>query len=64
MNCPNCNAERLLTVETFQTPTMTVRTKKCRECEWKFTSHETIADDLTIPDEVRQSKRRRAKEQQ
>lgn len=59
MNCPNCGAERLLTTETFQTGEATIRTKKCRECEWTFTSHETISDQLVIRKELRDKKAHR-----
>lgn len=58
MNCPNCGAEKLLTVETFQTPEQTIRTKKCRECKWTFTSKEEISDELTIPKSIRTQKLR------
>lgn len=58
MNCPNCGALKLMTVETFQQPTRTVRTKKCRECKWTFTSNEEISDTLEIPASLRDSKRR------
>lgn len=59
MNCPNCNADKLLTIETYQTQTATIRTKKCRQCEWRFTSKEEISDSLEIPKTVRNTKRRK-----
>ena len=59
MNCPQCGAEKLLTTETFQLPYETVRTKKCRECHWSFTSHERIAEDHTIPKAIRDIKSKR-----
>ena len=59
MNCPNCNAEKLRSVETFQLPTETVRTKRCRECHWTFTSRETISEDIVIPAAVRNLKSKR-----
>lgn len=46
------------TTETFQQPTMTVRTKKCRACGWTFTSIEQIAESVVIPTELRDSKRK------
>lgn len=64
MNCPNCGAPKLLTVETFQTSDQTIRTKVCRECKWKFTSREEISDDLTIPDYIRHPKRFKKEETQ
>lgn len=59
MNCPECDAEKLRTTETFQLPTETVRTKKCRVCNWTFTSYERISEDLTIPKHVRDLKTNR-----
>ncbi len=59
MNCPNCNAENMRTTETFKTPKETVRTKQCQVCYWKFTSRETISDDIVIPRSVRNMKSKR-----
>lgn len=59
MNCPNCNAEKLRTTETFQLADETVRTKMCRECKWKYTSRETISEDIVIPATVRNLKHKR-----
>ena len=59
MNCPNCNAENMRTTETFKTPEETVRTKMCQVCYWKFTSRETISDDIVIPRSVRNMKSKR-----
>ena len=59
MNCPNCNAENMRSTETFKLPTETVRTKMCRECKWKFTSRETISEDIVIPANVRNLKSKR-----
>lgn len=54
MNCPNCDTPDLRTFETFQTPTQTIRTKKCHNCLWKFTSVEEIPDvPVVIPNAVR-----------
>lgn len=54
MKCPNCDYPgRLMTIETFQTPGMTYRTKICNGCKWKFTTHEAISDEMTIPQSVR-----------
>lgn len=53
MNCPNCQAPNMRTTETFKTPEMTYRTKKCRACAWTFTSHEVLVEELTIPVAVR-----------
>lgn len=53
MHCPNCDHNKLHTVETYQTPTKTVRTKKCMACDWRFTSVEEISDMVTIPKEIR-----------
>ena len=58
MNCPNCNKEHLATIETFQTPDQTIRTKKCKVCNWTFTSKEEIADEVVIPKVVRNLKRK------
>jgi len=57
MNCPNCGAGKLRTTETFQTPEKTIRTKKCRECNWTFTSNEEISEQLVIPKVLRNAKR-------
>jgi transcriptional regulator NrdR family protein len=59
MNCPNCNAENMRTTETFKLPTETVRTKMCQVCKWKFTSRETISEDIVIPASVRNLKSKR-----
>lgn len=59
MNCPNCNAPKLRTTETFNAPDKTWRTKKCQECNWTFTSHETIADAVSIPRSIRNFKHKR-----
>ena len=59
MNCPNCGAENMRSTETFKLPTETVRTKMCRECKWKFTSRETISEDIVIPANVRNIKSKR-----
>ena len=59
MNCPNCNAENMRTTETFKMPTETVRTKMCQVCKWKFTSRETISEDIVIPASVRNLKSKR-----
>lgn len=59
MNCPNCNAENMRTTETFKTPAETVRTKMCQVCKWKFTSRETISEDIVIPSSVRNLKSKR-----
>lgn len=59
MDCPNCDTPRMLTTETFSMPTETIRTKKCRECAWTFTSREEISDELGIPRSVRKMKRER-----
>lgn len=57
MICPNCNVCSLRTLETFQTPEQTIRTKKCNNCLWKFTSIEEIPDEyVVIPDKVRRKK--------
>lgn len=61
MNCPNCAAPRLRTIETYQTSETTWRTKKCGSCSWKFTSQEVIADDVVIPEAVRALKRKPGK---
>lgn len=53
MNCPNCESPKLKTIETFQTADMTYRTKICPACKWKFTSHEVIATEDKIPNQVR-----------
>jgi transcriptional regulator NrdR family protein len=58
MKCPQCSAKKLFTVETFQTDESTVRTKKCLECKWTFTSLEVLSDDVVIPNVIRTSKRR------
>ena len=62
MNCPNCNAENMRTTETFKTPAETVRTKMCQVCKWKFTSRETISEDIVIPSSVRNLKSKRRTE--
>lgn len=59
MNCPNCNAGNMRTTETFKAPTETVRTKMCQVCKWKFTSRETISEDIVIPSSVRNLKSKR-----
>ena len=59
MNCPNCNAENMRTTETFKMPAETVRTKMCQVCKWKFTSRETISEDIVIPSSVRNLKSKR-----
>ena len=59
MNCPNCNAENMRTTETFKMPAETVRTKMCQVCKWKFTSRETISEDIVIPASVRNLKSKR-----
>lgn len=59
MNCPNCGAEKMRSVETFQLADETVRTKLCRECKWKFTTRETVCDDIVIPAAVRNTKSKR-----
>jgi transcriptional regulator NrdR family protein len=59
MNCPNCNAENMRTTETFKTPEETVRTKMCQVCKWKYTSRETISEDIVIPRSVRNLKSKR-----
>ena len=59
MNCPNCGAENMRTTETFKTPEVTVRTKMCRECKWKYTTREIISDDIVIPADVRNMKSKR-----
>ena len=59
MNCPNCDAENMRTTETFKAPTETVRTKMCQVCKWKFTSRETISEDIVIPSSVRNLKSKR-----
>lgn len=56
MKCPNCNAPRLYTVSTFQTDEETIRSKKCKACEWTFTSKEYISDELVIPAEIRNTR--------
>lgn len=58
MNCPNCESPKLKTIETFQTADMTYRTKVCPACKWKFTSHEVIADDVTIPRSIRKPEKK------
>lgn len=57
MNCPHCGTPNLRTVETFQQPEKTYRTKKCGSCRYTFTSHETLADEVTIPKVVRMANR-------
>jgi hypothetical protein len=47
------------TTETFKTPELTYRTKMCRGCAWTFTSHEALADIVTIPSAVRNCKHKR-----
>jgi transcriptional regulator NrdR family protein len=59
MNCPNCNAENMRTTETFKMPCETVRTKMCQVCKWKYTSRETISEDIVIPAAVRNLKSKR-----
>lgn len=59
MNCPNCGAENMRTTETFKTPEETVRTKQCQVCKWKYTSRETISEDIVIPAAVRNMKSKR-----
>ncbi len=59
MNCPNCNAENMRTTETFKAPEETVRTKQCQSCKWKYTSRETISEDIVIPAAVRNLKSKR-----
>jgi hypothetical protein len=59
MNCPNCGAENMRTTETFKMPCETVRTKQCQVCKWKYTSRETISDDIVIPAAVRNLKSKR-----
>jgi len=59
MNCPNCNAENMRTTETFKMPCETVRTKQCQVCKWKYTSRETISEDIVIPAAVRNLKSKR-----
>jgi transcriptional regulator NrdR family protein len=59
MNCPNCNAENMRTTETFKTPEETVRTKQCQVCKWRYTSRETISEDIVIPASVRDMKSKR-----
>jgi hypothetical protein len=61
MNCPECNAANMRTTETFKTPEITYRTKRCRACNWTFTSREELADDVTIPQRVRDFKRNKEK---
>ena len=56
MNCPNCQHPGLRTVETFQTPEATLRTKKCTKCSWLFTSREVVTDDTPIPRALRKAK--------
>lgn len=58
MHCPNCGAPKLFTFETYPSPTRIYRVKKCKTCQWKFTSHEEIADDLVIPESVRSLKKK------
>ena len=58
MKCPNCEQPGLKTIETFQLNDKTIRTKKCPECKWTFTSVEEISDSLVIPKSVRRMKRR------
>jgi transcriptional regulator NrdR family protein len=58
MNCPNCNEPGLRTIETFQTPEKTIRTKRCCKCLWKFNSIEEIPDDpVVIPESIRKPKK-------
>ena len=59
MNCPNCGAENMRTTETFKAPEETVRTKQCQVCKWKYTSRETISEDIVIPAAVRNLKSKR-----
>lgn len=59
MHCPHCDTPNLRTTETFKTPDKVYRTKQCRSCGWKFTSHETLADELTIPQAIRNVKHKR-----
>lgn len=58
MNCPECGAENMRTVETFKTPEVTYRAKRCRGCNWSFTSHEVLSDEFTIPQHIRDVKRK------
>lgn len=58
MKCPNCEQPGLRTIETFQLDNKTIRTKKCHECKWTFTSVEEISDSLVIPKSIRRMKRR------
>jgi transcriptional regulator NrdR family protein len=59
MNCPNCGAENMRTTETFKAPEETVRTKQCQVCKWRYTSRETISEDIVIPASVRDMKSKR-----
>ena len=59
MNCPECDTPQLLTTETFQLPDKTIRTKKCRECKYTFTSYETISEEIAIPRAIRDLKSKR-----
>lgn len=64
MHCPNCGHANLRTVETFQQPDKTLRTKKCLSCEWKFTSVEEIPDEpVVIPTKVRKPLKKRVSDQ-
>lgn len=62
MICPHCATPRLKIVETYTTPERVWRTRKCDGCGYRFTTHEEISEDLTIPKSVRNVNRKQTKE--
>jgi transcriptional regulator NrdR family protein len=48
MHCPNCDHPYMMTKQTMQDKERTIRYKKCPECEWSFTSVETIPDEPPV----------------
>jgi transcriptional regulator NrdR family protein len=46
MNCPNCNYDGVETVDTRQAHTRVVRRRKCKTCEYKYTTWEMPESEL------------------
>jgi len=62
MQCINddCDSMKTMAVETYKTPAAVYRVRKCPKCGTRYTTNEVLARDQTIPEKIRQVKRRTA----
>lgn len=57
MICPTCKQGKLGTVQTFNLPAATWRSKACPECDARFTTKEEVQVNPSIPQTIRDAKR-------